>query len=90
MLTLVCHRTLTLKKCRKILEGDMGLNAGGLDDHKDYVRDLIEKLNPCSLYSLCHSCTEHNACPVKDRTSTAVVSARTPILGRDQVRFESI
>ena len=25
----------------------MGLGPGGLDDHKDYVRDLIEKVNSC-------------------------------------------
>ncbi|CAL5225223.1 g8011 [Coccomyxa viridis] len=36
--------TMTLKKCRKVLEEDMGLGPGGLDSHKDHVRDLIEKM----------------------------------------------
>lgn len=35
---------MTLKKCRKVLEEDMGLGPGGLDNHKDHVRDLIEKV----------------------------------------------
>ena len=27
----------------------MGLDPGGLDNHKDYIRDLIEKVNSCKL-----------------------------------------
>ena len=40
---------MTLKKCRKALEEDMGLDPGGLDDHKDYVRDLIEMVKFCTI-----------------------------------------
>ncbi|CAK0787919.1 hypothetical protein CVIRNUC_011141 [Coccomyxa viridis] len=37
-------QTITLKRCRRLLEQDMGLQPGGLDDNKDYVKQLIETL----------------------------------------------
>ena len=40
-----CHRTMTLKQCRNVLEADLGLKPGDLDSHKEYVRDLIEKVS---------------------------------------------
>jgi hypothetical protein len=36
---------MTLKKCRNVLEADLGLKPGDLDSHKEYVRDLIEKVS---------------------------------------------
>ncbi len=42
-----CCRTITLKRCRRLLEQDMGLQPGGLDDHKDYVKQLIETVAYC-------------------------------------------
>ena len=40
-----CHRTMTLKKCRNVLEADLGLKPGDLGSHKECVRDLIEKVS---------------------------------------------
>ena len=42
-----CCRTITLKTCRRLLEQDMGLQPGGLDDHKGYVKELIETVAFC-------------------------------------------
>lgn len=47
---------MTLKKCRKQLEQDMGLEPGGLDSHKDYVRDLIEKVQISVQWSAVYAC----------------------------------
>ena len=32
----------------------MGLAPGGLDDHKDHIRDLIERVSPCIHHHACH------------------------------------
>ncbi len=52
-----CCRTVTLKKCRKVLEGDMGLGPGGLDNHKDHIRALIEKVSPRTIILRLWECT---------------------------------